>query len=64
MHLARRAKTAGSAACWMGSRRRDGCSQNGAAQGGDLGGLASLIDLDVDGNPINDILGMAGPPGR
>jgi hypothetical protein len=32
----------------------------GRAQGGGLGGLASLIDLDGDGNPLDDILGMAG----
>jgi hypothetical protein len=32
----------------------------GAASGGGLGGLASLIDLDGDGNPLDDIIGMAG----
>ena len=30
----------------------------GAAQGG--GGLASMLDLNGDGNPLDDILGMAG----
>ncbi len=30
----------------------------GAAPGG--GGLASMLDLDGDGNPLDDILGMAG----
>jgi hypothetical protein len=30
----------------------------GGAQGG--GGLASMLDLDGDGNPLDDILGMAG----
>lgn len=37
-----------------------GGGQGGAAQSGGLGGLASLIDLDGDGNPLDDILGMAG----
>ncbi|MEH6756344.1 MAG: DUF937 domain-containing protein [Parasphingorhabdus sp.] len=27
---------------------------------GGLGGLASLLDLDGDGNPLDDIIGMAG----
>ena len=31
----------------------------GGGQGG-LAGLASLLDLDRDGNPLDDILGMAG----
>lgn len=30
-----------------------------AASGG-FGGLASILDLDGDGNPLNDIIGMAG----
>lgn len=34
----------------MGSRQ---------AQGGGFGGLGSLLDLDGDGNPLDDILGMA-----
>lgn len=34
--------------------------QGGAARSGGLGGLASLLDLDGDGNPLDDILGMAG----
>lgn len=29
-------------------------------QGGGAGGLASMLDLDGDGNPLDDILGMAG----
>lgn len=37
-----------------------GGGQSPAAQSGALGGLASLIDLDGDGNPLDDILGMAG----
>jgi len=30
------------------------------AGGGALGGLGSMLDLDGDGNPLDDILGMAG----
>lgn len=41
-----------------------GGGQGGAAPSGGLGGLASLIDLDGDGNPLDDILGMAGRLGR
>ncbi len=33
---------------------------NQASSGGALGGLASLLDLDGDGNPLDDIIGMAG----
>ncbi len=29
------------------------------SQGGGLGGLGSLLDLDGDGNPLDDIIGMA-----
>jgi hypothetical protein len=32
----------------------------GAAGGGRPGGLASMLDMDGDGNPLDDILGMAG----
>ena len=32
----------------------------GAARSGGGGGLASMLDLDGDGNPLDDILGMAG----
>ena len=31
-----------------------------AAPAGGLGGLTSILDLDGDGNPLNDIIGMAG----
>ncbi|MEP6785096.1 MAG: DUF937 domain-containing protein [Sphingomonadales bacterium] len=31
-----------------------------AASAEGLGGLASMIDMDGDGNPLNDIMGMAG----
>jgi hypothetical protein len=30
------------------------------AGGGGLGGIASMLDFDGDGNPLDDILGMAG----
>jgi len=29
-------------------------------QGGGLGGLASMLDMDRDGNPLDDILRMVG----
>jgi hypothetical protein len=32
----------------------------GGAQGGAGGGLGKLLDLDGDGNPLDDLLGMAG----
>ena len=32
----------------------------GAAGGGGLGGLAHMLDLNGDGNPLDDIMGMAG----
>ena len=32
----------------------------GQAAGGGLAGMASMLDLDGDGNPLDDILGMAG----
>ena len=41
-----------------------GGGQSGPAGGGALGGLASLIDLNNDGNPLDDILGMAGKLAR
>ncbi|MDZ3830667.1 MAG: DUF937 domain-containing protein [Sphingopyxis sp.] len=40
-----------------------GGSATGTAGGG-LGGLGSLLDLDGDGNPLDDIIGMAGKLGR
>lgn len=36
----------------------------GQSQAGGLGGLGSLIDLNGDGNPLDDILGMATRFGR
>lgn len=32
----------------------------GGTQAGGAGGLAGMLDLDGDGNPLDDILGMAG----
>lgn len=37
-----------------------GGGQQSAAAGGGLGGLASMLDMDGDGNPLDDIIGMAG----
>lgn len=38
-----------------------GGSQPAAAQaGGGLGGLGAILDMDGDGNPLDDIIGMAG----
>ena len=34
--------------------------QPGSASQGGLGGLGSLLDLNGDGNPLDDIIGMAG----
>ena len=40
-----------------------GGGQAAPAAGG-LGGLASMLDFDGDGNPLDDIMGMAGKLGR
>ncbi len=40
-----------------------GGEQTAPAAGG-LGGLASMLDFDGDGNPLDDIMGMAGKLGR
>ncbi len=37
-----------------------GGGQQAAPASGDLGGLASMLDMDGDGNPLDDIIGMAG----
>lgn len=39
-------------------------SQKAPAAAGGLGGLASMLDLDGDGNPLDDIMGMAQRLGR
>ena len=37
---------------------------SGAPAGGGMGGLGSMLDLNGDGNPLDDILRMAGKLGR
>ena len=37
-----------------------GGGQQAAPAAGGLGGLASMLDMDGDGNPLDDIMGMAG----
>ena len=37
-----------------------GGGQNATPTSGGLGGLASMLDMDGDGNPLDDIIGMAG----
>jgi hypothetical protein len=41
-----------------------GGGQSAAPAGGGLGGLASMLDFDGDGNPLDDIIGMAGKMAR
>jgi hypothetical protein len=41
-----------------------GGSQQAAPAGGGLGGLGSLLDMDGDGNPLDDIIGMASKMAR
>lgn len=41
-----------------------GGGQQAAPAGGGLGSLGSLLDMDGDGNPLDDILGMAGKLAR
>lgn len=41
-----------------------GGQHSAPAGGGALGGLGSLIDLNGDGNPLDDIIGMAGKLAR
>ena len=36
----------------------------GGASGGGLGGLGKMLDMDGDGNPLDDIIGMAGKLAR
>ena len=37
-----------------------GGASGGSGQAAGPGGLASMLDLNNDGNPLDDILGMAG----
>lgn len=50
----------------MGGGMMGGGQQAAPAAGGmgGLGGLASMLDLDGDGNPLDDIMGMAGKLAR
>ncbi len=41
-----------------------GGGQSTAPAVGGLGGLANMLDFDGDGNPLDDIIGMAGKLGR
>ncbi len=41
-----------------------GGGQSSSSAGGLLGGLGSMLDMDGDGNPLDDILGMAGKLGN
>jgi hypothetical protein len=41
-----------------------GGGQAAAPAAGGLGGLANMLDFDGDGNPLDDIIGMAGKLGR
>jgi hypothetical protein len=41
-----------------------GGGQSAAPAAGGLGGLANMLDFDGDGNPLDDIIGMAGKFGR
>jgi len=41
-----------------------GGGQQAAPAGGGLGSLGSLLDMDGDGNPLDDIIGMAGKLAR
>ena len=53
-----RRAAAGSAACWGACSAAAGRRQRDA--GGAASGLASMLDLNGDGNPLDDILRMAG----
>jgi hypothetical protein len=44
----------------LGGLLGGGGGQPATAPAPGLGGLGSLLDMDHDGNPLNDIIGMAG----
>ena len=44
----------------LGGALGGGAAPASGSSGGALGGLGSLLDLDGDGNPLDDIIGMAG----
>lgn len=48
----------------LGNILGGGVAPSAAGGLGGLGGLAGMLDLNGDGNPLDDILGMAGKLGR
>jgi hypothetical protein len=44
----------------LGGGAANGSQQAAPVGGGALGGLGALLDMDGDGNPLDDIIGMAG----
>jgi hypothetical protein len=44
----------------LGAAMGGGQAQQGAGGLGALGGIANMLDMDHDGNPLNDIMGMLG----
>lgn len=44
----------------LGGALGGGAAPTSGSSGGALGGLGRLLDLDGDGNPLDDIIGMAG----
>ncbi len=44
----------------LGNILGGGAAAPQAAPAGGLGGLGNMLDMDGDGNPLNDIIGMAG----
>jgi hypothetical protein len=48
----------------LGNVLGGGTNSGGGAPAGGLGGLGQLIDLNGDGNPLDDIIGMAGKLAR
>lgn len=44
----------------LGGAMGGGAAPAAGSGGGALGGLGSLLDMDGDGNPLDDIIGMAG----
>ena len=47
----------------LGGMLGGGQAQAGPGSGGGLGSLAGMLDMDGDGNPLDDIIGMAGKLG-
>ncbi|MBU0826121.1 MAG: DUF937 domain-containing protein [Alphaproteobacteria bacterium] len=48
----------------LGGAMGGGAAPAAAGGGGGLGGLANMLDLNGDGNPLDDIMGMASKLGR